>query len=104
VPVRERQEVQEVLFGHQWGERERSKGQHPLFGWLQKTQAYSRHKPGEPKVKTIVMMGFIACWLHLAYALYLIAHHDEILGNGFDSRRERQDRVSWQIAHRHSQT
>ena len=24
------------------------------------------------------MMGFIACWLHLAYALYLIAHHDEI--------------------------
>ena len=64
--------------GHEWGERERSKGQHPLFRWLQKTQAYSSHKPGEPKVKTIVMMGFIACWLHLAYALYLIAHHDEI--------------------------
>lgn len=63
---------------HEWGERERSKGQHPLFGWLQKTQAYSGHKPGEPKVKTVVMMGFIACWLHLAYALYLIAHHDEI--------------------------
>ena len=33
---------------------------------------------GEPKVKTIVMMGFIACWLHMAYALYLIAHHDEL--------------------------
>lgn len=64
--------------GHEWGERERSKGQHPLFGWLQKTQAYSSHKPGEPKVKTIVMTGFIACWLHLAYALYLIAHHDKI--------------------------
>jgi len=64
--------------GYEWGERERSKGQHPLFGWLQKTQAYTRHKPGEPKVKTIEMMGFIACWLHLAYALYLIAHHDEI--------------------------
>ena len=29
-----------------------SANQHPLFGWLQKTQAYSRHKPGEPKVKT----------------------------------------------------
>ncbi|WP_082490761.1 SEC-C domain-containing protein [Aureimonas sp. Leaf454] len=64
--------------GHEWGESERGKGQHPLFRWLQKTQAYSSHKPGEPKVKTIVMMGFIACWLHLAYALYLIAHHDEI--------------------------
>lgn len=64
--------------GNQWGESERSKGQHPLFGWLQKTQAYSSHKPGEPKVKSIVMMGFIACWLNLAYALYLIAHHDEI--------------------------
>jgi hypothetical protein len=64
--------------GHDWGERERSKGLHPLFRWLQKTQEYSSHKPGEPKVKTIVMMGFMACWLHLAYALYLIAHHDEI--------------------------
>jgi hypothetical protein len=64
--------------GHEWGERERSKGQHPLFRWLQKTQAYSSHKPGEPKVKIIEIMGFIACWLHLAYALYLIAHHDEI--------------------------
>ena len=65
-------------FGREWGESEREKGQHPLFCWLQKTQAYGGHKPGEPKVKTIVMMGFMACWLHLAYALYLIAHHDEI--------------------------
>lgn len=64
--------------GIEWGESERNKGLHPLFRWLQKTQEYSSHKPGEPKVKSIVMMGFIACWLHLAYALYLIAHHDEI--------------------------
>ena len=64
--------------GIEWGERERSKGQHPLFGWLQKIQAYSSHQPGEPKVKPIAMKGFIACWLRLAYALYLIAHHDEI--------------------------
>jgi hypothetical protein len=64
--------------GHEWGERERSNGQHPLFRWLQKTQAYGSHTPGEPKVKIIEMMGFIACWLHLAYSLYLIAHHDEI--------------------------
>jgi hypothetical protein len=64
--------------GHEWGKREGMRGQHPLFRWLEKTQTYSSHKPGEPKVKPIVMMGFIACWLHLAYALYLIAHHDEI--------------------------
>lgn len=63
---------------HGWGERERSKGQHPLFRWLQKTQEYSSHKPDDPKVKTIVMMGFMACWLRLAYALYLIAHHDDL--------------------------
>jgi hypothetical protein len=65
-------------FDHEWWKCERSKGQHPLFRWLQKTQEYSGHEPGEPKVKSIEMMGFIACWLHLAYALYLIAHHDEI--------------------------
>jgi hypothetical protein len=64
--------------GHEWGERGRGSGLHPLFRWLQKTQDYSGRKPGDPKVKTIVMMGFMACWLNLAYALYLIAHHDEI--------------------------
>lgn len=64
--------------GHEWGDRERGRNRHPIFRWLQKTQAYSSHKPGDPKVKAIVMMGFIACWLHLAYALYLIAHHDEL--------------------------
>ncbi len=64
--------------GHSWGDRERDKGHHPLFRWLQKSQTYSSPKPGEPTVKSIVMMGFIACWLHLSYALYLIAHHDEL--------------------------
>jgi hypothetical protein len=64
--------------GHEWGESEKPKGAHPIFRWLEKTQKYSSHKPGEPKVKTITMMGFIACWLHLAYALYLIAHNDAI--------------------------
>lgn len=66
------------MLGHAWGERERNNGQHPLFRWLKKTQAYGGHKAGEPKVKFIEMMGFMACWLNLAYALYLIAHHDEI--------------------------
>lgn len=64
--------------GNEWGESERNKGRHPLFRWLQKTQAYNNHRPSEPKVKIIEMVGFIACWLHLAYSLYLIAHHDEI--------------------------
>lgn len=64
--------------GYKWGERERNSGLHPLFGWLQKTQAHSGSTLGDAKLKTIVMMGFMACWLHLAYALYLIAHHDEL--------------------------
>ena len=66
------------ILGSKWGESERLKGIHPLFRWLAKTQQYSGHKQGEPKVKNIEMMGFMACWLHLAYALYLIAHHDAI--------------------------
>lgn len=67
-----------LTLGREWGERERGKGAHPLFRWLRKTQAYSNHQPGEPKVKSIEMKGFMAAWLHLAYAIYLIAHHDEL--------------------------
>lgn len=63
---------------HEWGKHEGSKGEHPLFRWLQKTQEYSNQRPDKPTVKNIVMMGYVACWLHLAYALYLIAHHDDI--------------------------
>lgn len=62
----------------EWGARESRKGVHPLFRWLEKTKAHSVHKPGDPKVKEITLMGFIACWTRLAYALYLIAHHDLI--------------------------
>ncbi|MER9051529.1 hypothetical protein NKH89_30575 [Mesorhizobium sp. M0923] len=69
--------------GHEWGERERSKGRHPLFRWLQKTQAYSSHKPGDRKVTTIEMMGFIACWLHLAY---LTSSTDDIDRSFADAR------------------
>lgn len=64
--------------GAEWGESEKGKGQHPIFRWLEKFQRHSDNTLTEGKLKTITMMGFLACWLHLAYALYLIAHNDEI--------------------------
>lgn len=64
--------------GPEWGEREKSNGNHPIFRWLKKFQKYSDSQPTEGKLKGGAMMGFIACWLHLAYALYLMAHNDEI--------------------------
>lgn len=63
--------------GLEWGAREKDKGEHPLFRWLAKFGEQSPYT-GDRSVKTIAMRGFIACWLHLAYALYLIAHHDTI--------------------------
>jgi hypothetical protein len=35
--------------GHEWGERERGKGEHPVFRWLAKTQQYGPKIPGEPR-------------------------------------------------------
>lgn len=64
--------------GLEWGAREKDNGEHPLFRWLAKFQNHSPHTPGDRSVKTITMMGFMACWLHLGYALYLIAHNDAI--------------------------
>ena len=64
--------------GPEWGAREKSKGTHPIFRWLEKFQRYSDNLPTEGKLKAAPVMGFLACWLHLAYALYLIAHNDEI--------------------------
>lgn len=64
--------------GHEWGTRERNTGAHPIFRWLEKFQRYSESQPMEGKLKSGQMMGFLACWLHLGYALYLIAHNDEI--------------------------
>lgn len=64
--------------GSEWGEREKGNGKHPIFRWLEKFQKYSDSQPTEGKLKGGTMMGFIACWLHLAYALYLMAHNDEI--------------------------
>jgi hypothetical protein len=62
----------------EWGAREKSKGLHPLFRWLEKFQRHSDSLPTQGKMKTGQMMGFLACWRHLAYALYLIARNDEL--------------------------
>ena len=65
--------------GMEWGAREKDKGEHPLFRWLEKFQDHNAPPaPGDRSIQSIAMRGFIACWLHLAYALYLIAHHDSI--------------------------
>jgi hypothetical protein len=71
-------DLMKKTLGLEWGAREKDKGKHRLFRWLAKFQEYSPHIPGDRSVRTIKMMGFMACWLHLAYALYLIAHHDAI--------------------------
>lgn len=64
--------------GLQWGQRERHNGKHPLFRWLEKFSAHNISLPTAGKLKTSAITGFIACWLHLAYALYLIAHNDSL--------------------------
>ncbi|OAI44325.1 hypothetical protein AYO42_00840 [Rhizomicrobium sp. SCGC AG-212-E05] len=61
---------------HEWGARAQQEGlPHPVFRWLKKLNQYQRAVPGE-KGRPIV--GYIACVLHLAYALYQIAHNDTI--------------------------
>lgn len=64
--------------GNEWGKRENVKGVHPLFRWFRKFQKYGDTSPTDGKLKCGEMTGFIACWLHLGYALYLIAHNDEL--------------------------
>jgi hypothetical protein len=68
----------EKTFSPKWAAREQPQGQHPLFRWLGKTQRYSATVTATGKVKVGSLMGFFACWLHLAYALYLIEHNDQI--------------------------
>jgi hypothetical protein len=64
--------------GPEWGAREKSKGEHPIFRWLEKFKRHNDSLPAEGKLKSSPMMGFLACWLRLAYALYLIEHHDAL--------------------------
>jgi hypothetical protein len=66
--------------GFEWGAREQEKkSPHPIFRWLAKFKDYAaRYGTGEGRVKSGLLVGFLSGTLHLAYALYLIAHNDEI--------------------------
>jgi hypothetical protein len=66
--------------GLEWGaDSQKNNSPHPLFRWLAKAQEFTaKHAQGQGQVKTGPPVGFITCILHLAYALYLIAHHDTI--------------------------
>lgn len=66
--------------GVEWGRQGRSNGNpHPVFRWLAKFSEYTKkHGSGDGLVKSGPTMGFIACWMQFAYALYLLAHHDQI--------------------------
>jgi hypothetical protein len=63
----------------EWGAREKEKSPHPIFRWLAKINDFAaEHGAGEGRVKSSPLIGFLSGTLHLAYALYLIAHNDEI--------------------------
>lgn len=65
--------------GREWGTAELKKGSsHPLFRWLTKFQQQSEKIAVQGQLKSGPMTGVFACILRLAYALYLIAHHDHI--------------------------
>ena len=66
--------------GVEWGANsQKSNSPHPLFRWLAKAQAFTtKYAQGQGEVKTGPVVGFMSCILNLAYALYLIAHHDTI--------------------------
>jgi hypothetical protein len=66
--------------GSEWGlSSQENNSPHPLFRWLTKANEYAaNHGMGDGKVRAGPIVGFVACILHLAYALYLIAHHDAI--------------------------
>lgn len=68
------------MLGPKWGQREQAKGQHPVFRWLKK---FKRHndalaRTASGRLLSGELTGPHACVLHLAYALYQVAHNDEI--------------------------
>ena len=65
-------------FNFEWGVREKPKGLHPLFRWLEKFTAYSASQVSGGKVIAAPPKGFLACWMHLAYSIYLIQHNDSL--------------------------
>jgi hypothetical protein len=64
--------------GREWGTREKENGQHPIFRWLKKFKDYSDSQSTDGRLRSAPLIGCVACWLHLGYSLYLIAHHDQL--------------------------
>ncbi len=68
--------------GPEWGNAEIAKPlaeRHPLMQWYDAYCRYQREtikNPGE--VSSAVITGVVACYLGLAYALYLLAHNVEL--------------------------
>jgi hypothetical protein len=61
---------------HEWGARAQRVGlPHPLFRWQEKLNRYQQQTSG---AHGRPMVGFVSGILHLAYALYQIAHNDVI--------------------------
>lgn len=70
-----------VTLGETWVQQgiQKPGNKHPFFGWVAKHVAFlARTKTGDGLIKVTVMPGFLAAIMHLAYALYLIRHHDHI--------------------------
>jgi hypothetical protein len=67
--------------GSEWGARDQANGSpHPIFRWLEKFKrlAASQQGIGDGRLKSGPIVGYIAALHQLGYALYLIAHHDQI--------------------------
>jgi hypothetical protein len=66
--------------GFEWGSQaQKEESAHPIFRWLAKINNYmAKHGTGQSRVKSGPLIGFLSGTLHLSYALYLIAHNDEI--------------------------
>ncbi len=66
--------------GLEWGARaQKAKSPHPIFRWLAKIDGQTaKHTTAEGHIEARPLVGFVSCTLHLAYALYSIAHNDKI--------------------------
>jgi hypothetical protein len=71
-----------LTLGNEWGSSALRQGtKHPVFRWLSKFEQYStQHRRSDGRLQSGPIVGYIASVLNLAYALYLIAHNDEIQG------------------------
>ncbi len=64
----------------EWGQREKDKSPcHPLFEWLRRLQSFNEENRKKGKlIHSAATAGYVSAVFHLAYALYLIAHNDQL--------------------------